>query len=236
MAKRIFISYRREDAAAAAGRVYDRLCRALSRDYVFMDVSTIRGGDHFPEAITATLERSDAVLVFIGRKWLEPLAGRDTPRIWEENDYVRAEVRLALANPARLVLPVLVDGAQMPKEESIPADIRALRKRNALPLRHERFDDDTENLLTAIFRASGKRRPWDGRGRLIASLGYVFVGSCLGLLVLMLAALVHLWTLARPLSASIGAAPTTLLIMACAVAGGTTGLLHERRRRRHSLQ
>ena len=67
MAKRVFISYRREDTAPAAGRVYDRLCQLLSKPNVFFDVSTIAGGEIFDRKLMSEIERSDAVLVFIGR-------------------------------------------------------------------------------------------------------------------------------------------------------------------------
>jgi hypothetical protein len=37
----VFISYRREDAGGAAGRLYDRLCAHFGSDRVFRDVDTI---------------------------------------------------------------------------------------------------------------------------------------------------------------------------------------------------
>ena len=65
MAKKVFISYRREDTAPAAGRVYDRLSRLLSKRNVFFDVSTISGGENFESRIVSGIERSDAALAFI---------------------------------------------------------------------------------------------------------------------------------------------------------------------------
>ncbi|MGH8772477.1 MAG: TIR domain-containing protein, partial [Burkholderiales bacterium] len=47
----IFISYRREDAAGHAGRLFDRLSEHFGRDRVFMDVSGIEPGVDFVEAI-----------------------------------------------------------------------------------------------------------------------------------------------------------------------------------------
>ena len=38
----------------------------------------------------------------------------------------------------------------MPKLEELPEDIGAITTRNALPLRHESFDDDVENIVTAV--------------------------------------------------------------------------------------
>jgi hypothetical protein len=53
--KRVFISYRREDTASAAGRVYDRLSRLLSKANVFFDVSAIGGGEDFVQRIASEI-------------------------------------------------------------------------------------------------------------------------------------------------------------------------------------
>ncbi len=42
---RIFISYRRADSAAEAGRLYDRLVEQFGRRNVFMDVDDIGPGE-----------------------------------------------------------------------------------------------------------------------------------------------------------------------------------------------
>src|SRR6516164_953731 len=102
--KKVFISYRREDTGPAAGRVYDRLSRILSKFNVFFDVSTIGGGESFETTIVDAIARSDAALIFIGEKWLQPVQPTGKARVWEANDYVRAELRAALARPI-LVLP-----------------------------------------------------------------------------------------------------------------------------------
>jgi hypothetical protein len=111
--KRVFISYRREDTGPAAGRLYDRLSRLLLKTNVFFDVSTVGGGEDFNTKIESAIRRSDAALIFIGDKWLEPVQPSGKARIWEARDYVRAELRTALARPI-LALPVLVAGARMP--------------------------------------------------------------------------------------------------------------------------
>jgi len=230
--KRIFISYRREDTAPAAGRVYDRLCRLLPKSDVFLDVSTIAGGEIFDRKLLAEIERSDAVLVFIGKTWLASDAGRS--RLQEPDDYVRAEIRAALARPI-LVLPVLVDGAQMPRPDQLPDDIRALSARNALPLRHESFDDDTQNIVATVLGVADAARPWDNKGRLGAKVAYAAAGLVAALILLLTAALAHFWIVGRPLSASIGDAATTLLLIAGALAGAVVGFGFGARRRRNAL-
>ena len=51
----VFISYRREDSAAYAGRLFDILSAEFGADNTFMDVDDIKGGDDFPTVIDRKL-------------------------------------------------------------------------------------------------------------------------------------------------------------------------------------
>ena len=51
----IFLSYRRDDSAGFAGRLYDRLASRYGPDRLFMDVDTIRPGHDFAEDIVSAL-------------------------------------------------------------------------------------------------------------------------------------------------------------------------------------
>jgi hypothetical protein len=231
VSKRVFISYRREDAGSSAGRVYDRLRKIFPKSNVYFDLNTIKAGEDFAKSIVAAIERSDVVLVFIGKNWMASRHDGDPARIWDPSDYVRAEVRAALARPI-LVLPVLVDGAQMVRPELLPDDVRAIATRNAVPLRLESFDDDTENIVTTILGVSAKERSWDDRRKITTPFGFSLAGCIVALVILGIGALVHFWVLARPLSASIGAPATTLLLFLGAILGAGIGLLYEAQRRR----
>ena len=79
----------------------------------------------------------------------------------------------------------------MPRPELLPEDVKAIATKNALPLRHESFDDDTENIVTAILGVSAKERSWDDRGRVGARIAYFVAGAIAGLVFLALAALAH---------------------------------------------
>ncbi len=231
MPKRVFISYRREDTAAAAGRVYDRLSRLLAKPNVFFDVSTIAGGEDFAQRIASEIGKSDAALVFIGDKWLEKTEPSGRARIFEPDDYVRAELRTALSHPL-LVLPVLVGGARMPRPEQLPEDIRAVATKNALPLRHESFDDDTENIVAAVLGLSAGERAWEDKGSVGIKIAYAVGGAFAVSMLLLLVALLHFWMLGRPLSASIGTPLTTLILFAGAIIGAWIGLRYEARKRK----
>jgi hypothetical protein len=228
---RVFISYRREDTASAAGRVYDRLCLLLKKPDVFFDVSAVRAGEDFEKSIVSAIGSSDAALVFIGDKWLAPVQPNNMVRIWEPGDYVRAEVRSALARPI-LVLPVLVAGAQMPKPEQLPEDVRVITTKNALPLRHESFDDDAENIVAAVFGTTAKERAWEDKEKPWSKFAYMAGGIIAALAIILVGALVHFWLLAVPLSASIGKPTTMLILIAALPFGSWAGLKYKAWKRR----
>jgi hypothetical protein len=68
----VFISYRREDSAAYAGRLFDVLSTEFGQENTFMDVDDIKGGDNFVTVIDRNLDVSDALLAVIGSNWLPP--------------------------------------------------------------------------------------------------------------------------------------------------------------------
>src|SRR6516165_2425152 len=115
----IFVSYRREDSAAEAGRLRTSLLRQFGGDAVFMDTSSIQAGAEWPSSISSALESARVVLVILGPEWLRVSNEWGERRIDQENDWVRKEIEQALALNKE-VIPVLVDGARMPPAEKLP--------------------------------------------------------------------------------------------------------------------
>ena len=136
----IFVSYRRADTAGNAGRLVDQL-KSRFGDQVFFDVDSIKPGANFHQVIEETLSKCGAVVVLIGKRWLE----RDEvmPRFGDENDVITQEIRLAMESKLPIV-PVLVDGASMPAESLLPPDFASLSSLNAIDLRHTSFDRDLQ--------------------------------------------------------------------------------------------
>src|SRR5439155_18333293 len=66
----IFISYRREDSAAYAGRLCDHLEAVFGKARVFMDVEDIAPGQDFAQTIDQTIAKCNAALVIIGPRWM----------------------------------------------------------------------------------------------------------------------------------------------------------------------
>jgi len=146
----IFLCYRREDSAGLAGRLCESLERRLGKHQVFRDVDTIRAGEDFVDAIDARLHECRAMLVLIGREWLDAADASSHRRLDQENDYLRLEIVTGLALPNVLVVPVLVEGMAMPPAEDLPDAIRALGRRQAVSLRDETWDADVDRLVAAV--------------------------------------------------------------------------------------
>ena len=143
---RIFISYRRDDCKHPAARIASALRAKFGPDQVFFDVDSIKAGVDFVRRVQSAVEMSSVVLVVIGDEWLTADA-----RLHDPDDTVRLEIELALQHRCEL-LPVLVDGAHMPRRDQLPESIGALRQINARPVDHRTWDRDVAELIEDVTR------------------------------------------------------------------------------------
>lgn len=153
----IFISYRREDSAAYAGRLYDRLCAHFGADQVFMEADDIPPGADFAAHIGAKVGSCDALIAVIGKNWLTARNSDGRLRLSDPNDVVGLELALALQRKI-LLLPVLVGGASMPKPEELRSNLKALVGRNALTLNDQNFQRDVDLLIKALAKIPALRK------------------------------------------------------------------------------
>jgi formylglycine-generating enzyme required for sulfatase activity len=155
MSGQIFISYRREDSSASAGRLFDRLSNHFPSNQIFMDVDSVDLGEDFVKTIEETVGSCDVLIAVIGKGWLTSCDQEGQRRLDNPEDFVRIEIATALKRDIR-VIPVLVDGSSMPRSGDLPDDLKALIRRNALQLSHDRFRTDSERLASAVERALEK--------------------------------------------------------------------------------
>ena len=113
---RIFISYRRQETAWPARQLYDVLVGRFGTESVFKDVDDIEPGDDFVERITEAVASCDVLLALIGNQWLTMTDDKGNRRLDNPEDFVRLELTAALSRGVRVV-PILVDGAAMPRPE-----------------------------------------------------------------------------------------------------------------------
>jgi TIR domain len=163
----IFINYRRDDTAAVAGRIFDRLLVDFDRDELFIDVDAIAPGQDFVKALEHRVAKCNAFVAVIGRGWAEAAEADGQLRLHDPRDYVRIELEAALARGVP-VIPVLVDGAKMPKEAQLPESLKALTRRQAVELSHSRFASDAGTLTEALLHNSPAGRSKDFSGMLLA--------------------------------------------------------------------
>jgi uncharacterized membrane protein YhaH (DUF805 family) len=163
MAGRIFISYRRGDSQGATGRLFDRLLQHFDHAEVFMDVDDLEPGVDFVKALDEQVANCTAFIAVLGPDWLTAKDHADQRRLDDPSDYVRLEIEAALKRDIR-VIPVLVDGARMPRTEELPESLRPLTRRHAVELTHQRFASGVDELATGIKRALGKDTPLPSLG------------------------------------------------------------------------
>jgi TIR domain-containing protein len=145
----VFISYRRDDSAGHAGRLYDQLTEDLTGVQIFMDVDAIGPGVDFVERIESAVASADVFLAVIGRSWLTLQGADGHRRLDDPDDYVRREIGAALRR-RMTVIPVLVGGGQMPSAEQLPADLAPLTRRNALILSDLEWRAGIAKLVTTL--------------------------------------------------------------------------------------
>jgi len=147
----IFLSYRREEAGYAAGRLADNLATRFVNTRVFIDVDSIPPGEDFVEAVRQAVAQCDVLLSLIGRQWTTMTDDGGHRRLENPDDFVVLEIKEALDRDIPVV-PVLVDGAEMPKPDELPANLRSLSRRNAVRVDVESFRRDVDDLLNHLAR------------------------------------------------------------------------------------
>ena len=119
MPYRIFLSYRRSDAAAQAGRLFDSLKSSLGQGIVFQDVEEIKPGEKWADRLEKMLLECSVVLAVIGPDWLSATDEHHRRRIDDEEDWVRKEIETALRE-SKVLIPMLVDGGRLYEKKAYP--------------------------------------------------------------------------------------------------------------------
>jgi hypothetical protein len=157
---KVFLSYRRDDTAGYAGRLFDRL-NARFRNRIFMDVEGVKLGADFIEEIERAVGTCQVLIALLGKQWLTMEDANGRRRIDRPDDFVRLEIATALRRNIR-VIPVLIGDTKLPAAETLPRDLAKLCRRQALHLTDSSFDQDVERLIgTLDLELSGPRKPME---------------------------------------------------------------------------
>jgi len=204
---KIILSYRRSDSDAIAGRIRDRLVRDYGEHSVFMDIDNIPFGTDFRQHIQNAILQNDVLLAVVGPNWIG--SNPEAPaRIHEELDFVRIELETAMTAEIP-VIPLLVNGAVMPKPEDLPAAVKDFAFRNAATIDSGRdFHQHMDRLVRSINRmvAAAPQGRW--RRLAAATNGRRAAAAAAALALLVLVPLVALqWDRIRPSPPATAPAP-----------------------------
>jgi TIR domain len=136
--QQVFLSYRREISWPLANAVRG----ALIGFDVFLDTQSLDSGE-FERVILREIEKRAHFLVL-----LEP---RSLDRIGEPGDWLRREIAHALAHH-RNVVPLLANGARMPRVTDLPSDLARLPSFNAVSVPHDYFTAAMQKLRERFLR------------------------------------------------------------------------------------
>ncbi len=156
----IYISYRKEDTQGAAAHLYKNLTEAFGRTAVFMDVAGSQPGRDMRDVVDDHLVSCAAVLVIIGKGWVDARDESGQRRLDNPLDPVRIETAAALKQDLPLI-PVLVQGATMVYPAELPPDLADLAFRNPVTLLQSQWGSDVEMLVALLKSLVQGHRPAD---------------------------------------------------------------------------
>jgi hypothetical protein len=159
----IFISYRRADSQDLTGRIYEYLAKHFGTEVVFRDVYSLPMGEDYRTHLREKAQNCQAMVVVMGPDWVTVEDKDGNRRLDNPDDWVRVEVETGLKREIT-VIPLLIDGARIPKEEDLPGDLKPLAYRKAALARPDPdFQHDMERLIRQLEKVVNKT---DGRPKL----------------------------------------------------------------------
>jgi TIR domain len=154
--KGIFVSYRRGESDAHAGRLADRFIEYFGEHRVFYDVDLTEPGVDFIDQIQSAVDSSKVLIAVIGNNWVPASDAAGQKRLENPDDYVRKEIATALKRNIR-VIPVLVQGAAMPSAHELPNDLTPLTHRRAFELHDASWRKEVQHLTTVLESVVGRK-------------------------------------------------------------------------------
>jgi hypothetical protein len=145
----IFISYRTADTVGYALWLFEKLKSRFWLTPVFLDVVKINGGQDWDAEIRRGLGRCKVLTALIGANWISIKDEQGKPLLHKPDDYVRFEIATALREGLS-VIPVLLEGANMPQPVELPPDLSILSRKQPVTIRPRVAPDDVKVLIRAV--------------------------------------------------------------------------------------
>lgn len=154
MSSDVFISYRWAGGSKdAAARLAAAIQRRLGHRCVSLDVQSYRSGNDLRAQVQDNVKAASVLLVLIHPQWLEEIS-----RLADPDDWVRLEIEAAREFGLHII-PVLVNGAQMPGREQLPESVRVIVDASRFVLAEHATYEAEVDYLAAIIRPNLPGRP-----------------------------------------------------------------------------
>ncbi len=138
----VFVNYRVREQPGYATLLHRVIAEEFGEDQVFIASRSIAPGEDFVREVFATLRGCEVLLALVGPTWLDHLGEGD-------DDWVQRELREAFASGVR-VIPILLEDAELPAPNQLPAGIAALARCQGLRLRHYSIENDLRRLVDEL--------------------------------------------------------------------------------------
>ncbi len=168
MAK-IFVNYRRAESLKDARHLAALIDKGPFRGRIFIDLKGLDGAPDWLHELERQVAASDAMISVICPDWAEVRDRDGKRRIDNDKDFVRFELAEAFRRNIP-VIPLLVDGARMPRDCELPDTLLYLTRPQAELLRAESFDADCDKIAKRVQAEIAARRKRGVPGWAAASL------------------------------------------------------------------
>lgn len=101
---------------------------------VFRDVDDTPAGEKWLDHIKTELAQADLFLLLIGPGWVQRIGQLQDPE-----DVLRQEIELALDSTDIRILPIVIDGGELPEKNSLPRSIQPILEAQAVRLPDDLF-------------------------------------------------------------------------------------------------
>ncbi|MGB3199662.1 MAG: toll/interleukin-1 receptor domain-containing protein [Nodosilinea sp.] len=152
----IFLSYRRRDSQTITRKIHEHLEETYGQDAVFLDEKSIPKGEDIRQYIRDSLRKCAVVLPIIAADWLNNIttfslsSDCDPPRDWLT---IELEEALAYRNVSDVnIVPILLDGVLIPREDRLPKGLRELSYLNGICFKSDAFHEDKQRLVRELNR------------------------------------------------------------------------------------
>jgi hypothetical protein len=153
MSKDIFISYRSADSEGWTNFIGTHLQQEFGEDRVYLDADSLEPGQRYAEVLLAQVAAAKVFIPVVGRNWLRATNKKSGMRRLDEPlDLLRREIETAIAS-GKLIIPVMVDDADIPTPADLPPSIRSLFEVEVVRITGKTKKGDISRLLASVRKA-----------------------------------------------------------------------------------